>query len=426
MTPVEKTNSAGWQQRYNIVGLCVLAVFICYIDRVNISVAAIAMQEELGWSNKTKGVVLSAFFVGYMLFMVPSGWISNRLGGKVVLGVAVVWWSVFTILTPMAALLGLPMLIAARILMGMGEAATFPAAYTLYGRWVPKTERSRAVALLIGGIPLGTLFALTTTGWLINAYGWPIVFYLFGASGLLWAVIWYFLAYDTPTDNPRVSPAELELLAKNEQALDRSENIPWKKLLSAAPVWALIINHFCSNWGFYVLLAWLPSYFRTELGLSIANAGIYSALPWLSMFVCGNLSGVIADRLITRGVNATLIRKTMQCCGLVGSSIFLLLAIDVDNAIRAMALMCGALGFLALTWSGFVPNHLDIAPRYADILMGITNTAGTIPGIIGVYVTGWLVDMSGNFSAPFLLAAGINLFGAVVWLGFGTADRVVD
>ena len=426
MTIEEKTNSAGWQQRYNIVGLCVLAVFICYIDRVNISVAAIAMQEELGWSNETKGRVLSAFFFGYMLFMVPSGWISNRLGGKVVLGIAVVWWSVFTMLTPMAALLGLPMLLAARILMGMGEAATFPAAYTLYGRWVPKTERSRAVALLIGGIPLGTLFALTTTGWLINAYGWPIVFYLFGASGLLWAVIWYFLAYDNPAADPRVSPAELALLANNEQALDRTENIPWKKLLSAAPVWALIINHFCSNWGFYVLLAWLPSYFRTELGLSIANAGIYSALPWLSMFVCGNVSGVIADRLITRGVNATLIRKTMQCCGLVGSSIFLLLAIDVDNAIHAMALMCGALGFLALTWSGFVPNHLDIAPRYADILMGITNTAGTIPGIIGVYVTGWLVDMSGTFSAPFLIAAGINLFGAVVWLGFGTADRVVD
>ncbi|MGR8950238.1 MAG: MFS transporter, partial [Gammaproteobacteria bacterium] len=164
----QKVASSGWQQRYNIVTLCVIAVFICYIDRVNISVAAIAMQEELGWSNKTKGIVLSSFFVGYMLFMAPSGWISNRLGGKIVLGIAVVWWSIFTILTPMAALVSLPVLIATRILMGMGEAATFPAAYSLYGRWIPRTERSRAVSLLIGGIPLGTLFALTTTGWLIS------------------------------------------------------------------------------------------------------------------------------------------------------------------------------------------------------------------------------------------------------------------
>jgi MFS transporter, ACS family, solute carrier family 17 (sodium-dependent inorganic phosphate cotransporter), other len=418
--------STGWQQRYNIVGLCVLAVFICYIDRVNISVAAIAMQEDLGWSNSTKGLVLSSFFVGYMLFMVPSGWMSNRLGGKIVLGAAVVWWSIFTILTPLAALVSLPVLVATRVLMGMGEAATFPAAYTLFGRWVPPNERSRAVSLLLGGIPLGTLFALTTTGWLVAKYGWPIVFYLFGAIGLVWSVLWYKVAYATPEEHPKLSDKERELLLLNERALGKSEKIPWKRLLSAAPVWALIINHFCSNWGFYVLLAWLPSYFRTQLGLSIASAGIYSALPWLTMFICGNLAGLAADKMVTRGISTTFVRKSMQCTGLIGSSVFLLLAIDVSDATHAMILMCGALGFLALTWSGFVPNHLDIAPRYADILMGITNTAGTIPGIIGVFVTGWLVDTTGTFSAPFLVAAGINIFGALVWLAFGTAERVID
>ena len=424
-TDAQALTTRGWQQRYNIVLLCVLAAFICYIDRVNISVAAIAMQEEFGWSNETKGLVLSSFFVGYMLFMVPSGWCANRLGGKIVLGFAVLWWSLFTILTPVAALVSLPILIATRILMGMGEAATFPAAYSLYGRWIPESERSRAVALLVGGIPLGTLFALTTTGWLINEYGWPSVFYLFGASGVIWAIAWHLLAHDKPADNPRVSAAELALLSQNQHPAEKSAQIPWHKILTAAPVWALVANHFCSNWGFYVLLAWLPSYFRTELGLSIASAGIYSALPWLTMFVCGNLSGVLADRLISGGMNTTVVRKAMQCTGLVGSSIFLLLSIDVDNATQAMGLMCGALGFLALTWAGFIPNHLEIAPRHADVLMGITNTAGTIPGIIGVYVTGWLVDSTGTFSAPFILAAAINIFGALIWLGFGTSKQII-
>lgn len=416
--------STGWQQRYNVVGLCVLAVFICYIDRVNISVAAIAMQEDLGWSNRTKGLVLSSFFIGYMLFMVPSGWISNRLGGKIVLGAAVVWWSIFTILTPLAALASLPILILTRILMGMGEAATFPAAYNLYGRWVPPNERSRAVSLLLGGIPLGTLFALMVTGWLVAQYGWPIVFYLFGATGLIWSVIWFKFTYATPEQHPSLSDSERELLAQNERALAKDESIPWKRLLSSRHVWALIINHFCSNWGFYVLLAWLPSYFRTQLELSIASAGLYSALPWLTMFICGNLSGLVADKMVQGGISMTAVRKLMQCTGLFGSSVFLLLAIDVTNANIAMGMMCGALGFLALTWSGFVPNHLDIAPRYADILMGITNTAGTIPGIIGVFVTGWLVDVTGTFSAPFILAACINVFGALIWLSFGTAERV--
>ena len=109
-----------------------------------------------------------------------------------------------------------------------------------------------------------------------------------------------------------------------------------------------------------------------------------------------------------------------------GAAACLIAVKDVSTPYLALGLMCGALGFGAFTWSGFVPNHLDIAPRYADVLMGITNTAGTIPGIIGVYVTGWLVDTTGDYSSAFLLCAGINITGAVIWLLFATAERIID
>jgi len=415
-----------WPRRYTVIALCFAAVFICYIDRVNISVAALAMQEEFGWSETTKGYVLSSFFIGYMLFMAPSGWIANRIGGRIVLGVAVLWWSVFTIITPSAAFMSLPVLILARIAMGFGEAAMFPAAYNIYGRWVLPDERSRAVSLLISGIPLGTLFALTTTGWIIAHYGWPSVFYVFGATGFLWTAIWYWQAHTSPADDPRVSPAELALLQKQTTDHDEKPPVPWRRLLSSPPVWALLINHFCSNWVLYMLLAWLPSYFRGQLGLSIASAGLYSAAPWLTMFIVGILAGWLADGMVKRGVGLTAVRKIMQTIGLVGSAIFMLLARDVDSAGVAVLLMCGALGAAAFTWSGFVPNHLDIAPRYADVLMGITNTAGTIPGIIGVALTGWLVDATGTYSAAFTLVAAINIFGALVWLAFATGERVID
>ena len=144
------------------------------------------------------------------------------------------------------------------------------------------------------------------------------------------------------------------------------------------------------------------------------------------MFISGNAGGWFADKLVQRGVDLTLVRKLMQVSGLLGSATFLLLARDVQSANLAMGLMCGALGCLALTWSGFVPNHLDMAPRYADVLMGITNTAGTIPGIIGIAITGWLVDTTGTFTSAFALAAAINIFGAVVWLFFATAERIID
>jgi len=197
-------------------------------------------------------------------------------------------------------------------------------------------------------------------------------------------------------------------------------------LLSTPAVWALIINHFCSNWGLYMLLAWLPSYFRKVLCFSIEYAGIYAAAPWLIMFLTINLSGWIADALTRRGLGLTFIRKGMQTFGLAGSSLCLLLAGHSESTLTSVLLMCGALGALGFTWSGFLPNHLDIAPRFADVLMGITNTAGTIPGIVGVAITGWLVDVSGSYNSAFALTAAVNMFGLTIWLLFGTGKRVID
>jgi ACS family sodium-dependent inorganic phosphate cotransporter len=108
-----------------LIALCFAASLICYIDRVNISVAAIAMKEAFGWNDTTKGLVLSSFFIGYLLTQIVSGWLANRFGGKRLLGFAVAWWSLFTILTPMAATASLPALFAARIALGLGESATY-------------------------------------------------------------------------------------------------------------------------------------------------------------------------------------------------------------------------------------------------------------------------------------------------------------
>jgi ACS family sodium-dependent inorganic phosphate cotransporter len=422
--------ASRWPERYKLVALSVIAAFICYIDRVNISVAVIAMQEQYAWSETQKGLVLSSFFVGYMLFMAPAGWLANRYGGKVILGIAVFWWSLWTVLTPVAASLSFTALIAARILMGLGESAMFPAVYNLYGRWVPIAERSRAVALLIGGIPLGTMFAVLSTGWIVGTHGWPTVFYAFGSLGVLWTAIWFRTAYNSPGEHPRISREELALLeADAGTATDTTRDkppVPWRQILSSSAVWALIINHFCSNWVFYMLLAWLPSYFKTQLNISISTAGIYAAGPWLAMLVGGILGGLFADRLVKRGVDLTLVRKGMQIAALTGTATCMLLARDIHSPGMALGLMCGALGLLSLSWSGFLPNHLEIAPRHADILMGLTNTAGTVPGIVGIAITGWLVDVSGTYTTAFALAAGVNLFGAVVWLFFGTARRVID
>ena len=401
-----------WLPWFTVVLLCTAAVFISYIDRTNISVAAIQMKEQFAWNETTKGVVLSSFFVGYLALMTASGALANRFGGKIVLGIAVFWWSAFTMLTPVAALVSLPMLIVARIALGAGEAAVFPASINMIGRWVPVEHRAQAVALLTSGLSIGTMSALPITGALVKSYGWPMPFYVFGVVGIVWTVVWFGMVGSGRAMEPEAPSAP--------------RTIPWKRLLTEPAVWAIIVAHFCSNWSLYVLLAWLPTYFKTTFNVSLVNAGLLSAAPWLSYFVMANGSAYFAAWMIRRGHTVTFVRKLMQGVALLGCASFLLLLPLASSPMIGALLMCGAGGALSLTLSGFAPNSFDVAPRYADVIWGITNTGATIPGIVGVAITGWLVDKTGSFTAPFVLTAAFSVLGAAVYVVFGSGEKKID
>jgi MFS transporter, ACS family, solute carrier family 17 (sodium-dependent inorganic phosphate cotransporter), other len=400
------------------VALSSLAVFVAYTDRVNISVAAVAMKEQLGWTQTEKGLVLSSFFIGYMSLMFASGWLATRYGGKRVLGLAVIAWSACTLLTPPAAAVSLGTLVAVRIAMGLGEAAVFPAAIELYGRWVPLGERTRAVGWLMNGIPAGTVVGLMASGWLVSRYGWPMAFYVFGVLGLVWAVVWFRSIANDPAADPRLSATERAVITGAGLSGPPRGPVPWRRLLLRAPLWAAVSAHFASIWTLYVLLSWLPSYFRETQGVSIANAGLYSAGPWLTMFTVTTIAAPVSDRMVRRGVSVTLVRKLMQCAGLVVSAALLLAARDVHSAGTAFLILCGAAGALGTTWLGYAPGLIDLAPRHGALLVGFSNTIATLPGIVGVAVTGWLVDLTGTYDAPFALTAAISTVGAVAFAVF--------
>jgi ACS family sodium-dependent inorganic phosphate cotransporter len=402
-----------WRSWYTVVILCFAAAFISYIDRTNISVASIPMKEQFNWTETTKGFVLSSFFIGYMLLQVVSGTLANKYGGKLVLGIAVSWWSLFTVLTPPAAFLSLPALMAARIALGLGEAAVFPASINMIGRWVPAASRSRAVALVLSGLSLGTVVALPVTGWLVREYRWPMPFYAFGIVGFLWVMVWLVGVGNGRGVDADPVPAE-------------RRSIPWQRIVRTPAVWAIVVNHFCCNWSLYVLLAWLPSYFKTTFGVTLTNAGFLSAAPWLVSFVMGNVAGGVADRMINAGHSVTSVRKLMQVTGLVGTALFLLLVQTASSPLSGVLLVCGATGTWALSAGGFAPNSFDVAPRYADVIWGISNTFATLPGIVGVAVTGWLVDRTGGYTAPFVVTAAVAAVGALVFLTFGSGRQHID
>ena len=403
---------AGWPAYYTVVLLLCAATFISYIDRTNISVGAVAMKAQFGWSETQKGLVLSSFFAGYIVLMAASATLAARFGGKLVLGVAVIWWSLFTALTPPAALLSLSALVCARVGLGLGEAAVFPASIHLIGRWVPALSRSRAVALVTSTLYLGTVFSLPMTGWMVHSYGWPLPFYVFGAVGLLWAVFWFTGVRDD-------SATEADSAAAHA-------SIPWRALARVPAVWAIVMAHFCNNWALYVLGAWLPSYFKSTFNVSIENAGLLSAAPWLTTFLMANVAGSWADYLLRSGRSATFVRKMMQTLSLGGTAACLVLLPGAGSVLSATVLTCCATGSLAFGLAGYAPNSFDIAPQYAAAIWGISNTFATLPGIVGVFVTGWLVDRTGNFSAPFFLMAVVAVVGAGFYLVFASGKPQLD
>ncbi len=417
----------SWPRRYTVVLLSFLAVFVCYIDRVNISVAIIPMAGDMGWSAEAEGRVLSSFFVGYLLLQVVGGRIADRFGGKMVLGVGVLLWSLFTMLTPPAAYFGFAALVTARILMGMGEAVTFPSIYTLYSRWVPLTERSRAVAMANSGIPLGTVFALIVTPLIVQAWGWEWAFYLFGAVGITWFVVWQARVTSLPSDHPAVSAAELRQIEDGVTPRGEAQTVPWRALLSSMPVWAIIVAHFCNNWSLYVLLSWLPTFVNQGLGVDYASVGWVTMIPHIGSFVFLNVAGNAADRMIARGMDVGKVRKLMQLIGFGGIATALAIVGHVHTVWMAISIMTVGSALGAFVTGGFAVNHMDIAPKHAGTLMGITNTAGTIPGIIGVYVTGLILDATNyDWAVVFELAAGVTLVGLVFFLLFSSGRKLFD
>lgn len=426
MTTTALEPNSFWQKRFTVLTLTFIAFVICYLDRVNISIAAIQMQEELGWSDVTKGYVFSFFFWGYFTMQVVSGYLANRFGGKLVLGAAVIFWSIFTIATPGAAYWSIPALLAVRLLMGMGEAGLAPSSFSIVGRWFPHQERSRVMGLLSSGSTVGTVLALIIGSWLVSEYGWPSVFYAFGGLGLIWAIFWFWFVKNQPSEHPNISNRELDHILSGTTVQDRPETIPWRKILSVSPVWAVCAAYFSISWSLYIFLSWLPSYFNDVHGLDLSGAGFFSLFPWIAMAIMLNVTGWIADGMIQKGVSTTATRKILVAVGMIGSACMILLLRGAETPLQASLYVSAALGILAFAYAGIVPNVLDLAPRFADILHGFVNTFGTLAGALGAPVAGYILQATASYDLVFVVTAVVLVVGCGAYSLLGTGEQIID
>lgn len=414
--------AARWPRRYTIIILFALSTVLCYVDRVNISIAIIPLARAKGYSDAERGLVLSSFFWGYLWFQLPGGLLADRFGGKRVLGVGVALWSVATFLTPIAtASFGLLLLM--RAALGAGEAINFPAIHSIAARWTPASERARAISLHLSGTALGTIIALLASPPIIIAFGWQAVFYVSGLLGLLWIALWWWKADDWPERSRGVSAAEMADIRAGRSEVDAAEAIPWRRICREPAVWAIVMAHLCNNFGFYILLLWLPSYLDQTFHVPLKNLGMMAVMPYLAAFVVGNCSGWLADSLQRHGMRMTAVRKTLQSTAFGLGAAAVCAMPFAHSAVQAVILATISVGGTSIGMGGWGVNHLDVAPRYAGILMGISNTFATLPGIIGVALTGFVVQATGSYSGVFYLAALVYLIGLIAYLVWGSGER---
>ncbi len=414
-----------WPQRYTVVALFFLGTALCYIDRISISVAIIPLARQFGYNSTAQGLVLSAVFWGYLWTQLVGGWMADRFGGHRVLAAGVAIWSLATFVTPLAAGAAFSALLAARVLLGLGEGVNFPSIHSLTARWTLPSERARVLSVNYSGMYVGTVAALSASPLIITSLGWPALFYISGALGAAWVVVWMYLAADRPETSSRIGAAELELITSLRSAAPRAIRVPWAAIARERAVWAIVVAHFCSNFGFNILLLWLPTYLHHTFAVPLERVGGYSIIPWIVTFFTITFSGWLADALIARGLGVGTVRKSMQTAAFAIGAISLLAVPAAGSPATAVALLAVAASANGISSAAFGVNHLDVAPTYAGILMGISNTIATIPGIIGVAATGLIVQATRSFSAVFILIAAVYALGMFFYLRWASGEQMI-
>ncbi|KAM4817107.1 sialin isoform X2 [Urocitellus parryii] len=298
---------------------------------------------------------------------------------------------------------------------------TFPAMHAMWSSWAPPLERSKLLSISYAGAQLGTVISLPLCGIICYYMNWTYVFYLFGIVGIFWFVLWMWLVSDTPETHKTISNNEKEyILSSLKNQLSSQKSVPWIPILKSLPLWAIVVAHFSYNWTFYTLLTLLPTYMKEILRFNVQENGFLSALPYFGCWLCMILSGQAADNLRAKwNVSTICVRRIFTLIGMIGPAVFLVAAgfigCDYSLAVAFLTISTTLGGFCS---SGFSINHLDIAPSYAGILLGITNTFATIPGMVGPVIAKSLTpdNTVREWQIVFCIAAAINVFGAIFFV----------
>jgi len=396
----------------NMVLLMVCLMYaLTYIDRINVNTSGPVFQKELHLSSSQLGWVFSAFGWAYLALQVWGGWLSDRFGARLTLTACAVIWAGSTMLIGLAG--SFAALILCRILLGLGEGATFPTATRALADWMPAEKRGYAQGITHAFSRLGNFFTPLLVASLIKLGSWRTSFVVLGAVSLIWSLVWWFYFRDDPGTHRGITQRELAFLPSFTSKEERKKDpVPWAALAKRmAPV---TLVYFCYGWTLWLYLTWLPSFFLHGYKLNLKSSALFSSGVFLAGVIGDTVGGLVSDRILVKTGDRNKARRNLVIAGFLLSLAFMI-PVLLSHDLTTVALCLSAAFFFAeFTIGPFWAIPMDVAPRFSGSASGLMNIGSALAAAVSPLVFGYVIEKTNNWNLPFLGSIGLLLFGAIM------------
>uniref|UniRef100_A0A0K8TJ65 Major facilitator superfamily (MFS) profile domain-containing protein n=1 Tax=Lygus hesperus TaxID=30085 RepID=A0A0K8TJ65_LYGHE len=384
---------------------------------------------EFDWDPAIQSAIISSFYWCYVISQVAGGILVQKFGTKTVFGFSQLATACSSLLIPRAAEIHYALVVLLRSIQGIASGFTWPAMYSMIGHWIPPPERSRFMSSF-QGFTIGIGLTYPICGFIIAHYGWRIVFYTTGSLGCIWCVAWWYFAFDTPAEHPRISKQELSYIQKctaPTMASTKAEKAPWMSILKSMPAWSIGITTFGRIWVHYTFITAGPLYMKTILGFSIQKNGVLNGAPFLLSYLSSVVFCYVADILGTRKIlPLTTVRKIFTMLSQVIPGIFvLIIGYSGCNLILVLFMWFAAVMLITASYAGAMANIIDIAPNFAGPVLAFAQTIHMSASFISPLVAGYILkDNTGleQWRKVFGVGCGVAVGTYFVYQFFGTSE----
>jgi len=387
-----------------ILAMLVILGMVTFLDRINISVAGSSIMHDLNLSPSAWGWVQSAFILSYGLMQIPMGALGDRFGHRKILAAIVLWWSAFTAFTGLAG--GLASLLVIRFMFGIGEAGSSPCSTGVISRWFEKGEVGKAQGYVWAASRMGGALTPFVVIPVMMWVGWRAAFYLLGALGVIWAVVWYWYYRDIKDSGDS---------RDSGNSRDSSDNtIRWSALVGNRQFWLICGMYFFYAFGSWFFFSWFPTFMELGRGFEKTELTYAVAVPFI-MSMIGNIAGGhLTDKLTNRyGIKVG--RKALGSTSLAVSAVFMFLAAFIPGKMAVFVFLSLCFGIFDLMLPSAWALCIDLGKHHAGTLSGAMNTAGNIGGFCCGILFGELVQQSGNYNLPLYMIAVMLIVSAMLF-----------